>query len=87
MAAVSTTKMTSKGQIVIPEEIRKKLKLEAGSRFIVLGEKDVVILKSIAQPSIEEFSALISKARQQAKAAGFKKSDISQAIKNVRGKR
>ena len=87
MSTVSTTKMTSKGQIVIPEEIRKKLKLETGSRFIVLGEKDVVILKTIAPPSIEEFDTLLTKARQQAKAAGLKKSDISQAIKKVRGKR
>ena len=87
MSKVSTTKMTSKGQIVIPEEIRKKLKLETGSRFIVLGEKDVVILKTIAPPSIEEFDTLLTKARQQAKAAGLKKSDISQAIKKVRGKR
>ena len=40
---VSTTKMSSKGQVVIPEQIRTQLDLEAGSRFVVVGDKDVVI--------------------------------------------
>jgi len=43
MKSISTTKMSSKGQVVIPEEIRKKLGLESGSRFMVVGDKDVVI--------------------------------------------
>ena len=45
MANVSTTKMSSKGQVVIPENIRKQLNLKAGAQFVVVGEKDVVILK------------------------------------------
>jgi len=44
MANVATTKLSSKGQVVIPENIRKKLKLEVGAQFVVLGDKDVVIL-------------------------------------------
>ncbi|NIR47056.1 AbrB/MazE/SpoVT family DNA-binding domain-containing protein [candidate division KSB1 bacterium] len=31
--------MSSKGQVVIPEEIRKRLGLKAGSQFIVVGIK------------------------------------------------
>jgi len=87
MANIATTKMSSKGQIVIPENIRKKLKLKAGSRFVVVGEKDVVILKSISPPSLDEFDSLIAKARKQGKEAGIKKSDIKDAIKKARGVR
>ena len=86
MANVSTTRMSSKGQVVIPENIRKNLNLKAGAQFIVVGEKDVVILKSITPPSIEEFDQLIAKAQQDGKKAGLKKTDISEAIKKVRGK-
>jgi AbrB family looped-hinge helix DNA binding protein len=50
MANIATTKMSSKGQVVIPEVIRKRLDLKAGSQFIVVGEKDVAIFKSISQP-------------------------------------
>ena len=87
MANVSTTKMSSKGQIVIPENIRKQLNLKAGSLFVVVGEKDVVILKSIAPPSLDEFGALITEARKKGKLAGIKKSDIDDAILKARGKK
>jgi len=86
MSTVSTTKMSSKGQIVIPEEIRNKLDLKTGSRFVVLGEKDIVILKTISSPHIKEFDSLIKKARKQARIAGLKKSDIGPAISKIRGK-
>jgi AbrB family looped-hinge helix DNA binding protein len=62
--------MSSKGQVVIPKEIRQKLNLVSGSRFVVLGEDDVVIMKAISPPSIKEFNTLIKKARTQAKAKG-----------------
>jgi AbrB family looped-hinge helix DNA binding protein len=81
---LSTTKMTSKGQVVIPEEIRKRLKLDAGARFVVVGEKDVVILKTIAEPPIDDFEGLIDRARQQGKQADLTRSDIAATIKNVR---
>ena len=78
--------MSSKGQVVIPEDIRKRLKLKEGSQFIVIGEKDVVILKSIRPPSIKDFDEIIAEARKQAKKSGMKRSDISAAIAKVRDK-
>lgn len=84
MAPLATTKMSSKGQIVIPEDIRRRLGLKTGAQFIVVGKNDVVILKSIAQPSMSEFDQLISDARKQARKAGMKKSDITSVIQKVR---
>ena len=85
MANVSTTKMSSKGQVVIPENIRKQLNLKAGVQFVVVGEKDVVILKTIAPPPLDEFDALIADARKKGKQAGLTKSDIKDAISKARG--
>jgi len=87
MANVSTTKMSSKGQVVIPENIRKQLNLKVGSQFVVVGEKDVVILKNISSPSLDEFGDLIAEARKKGKQAGIKKTDINNAILKVRGKK
>jgi AbrB family looped-hinge helix DNA binding protein len=84
MAPLATTKMSSKGQIVIPEDIRRRLGLKTGAQFIVVGKNDVVILKSIAQPSMAEFDQLISDARKQARKVGMKKSDIASIIQKVR---
>jgi AbrB family looped-hinge helix DNA binding protein len=64
MAKAATTKMSSKGQVVIPDDIRKRLKLEPGARFVVVGDKDVVILKHISPPAIEDFFELIAEARK-----------------------
>lgn len=50
MAGYSTTKMSSRGQVVIPEEIRENLHLKEGDQFVVIGKGDTVILKSITPP-------------------------------------
>ncbi len=84
MANLATTKMSSKGQIVIPEEIRKRLNLKTGAQFVVVGDNDVVILKNITPPSIKDFDKLIAKARTAGKHAELKKTDITKAIKKVR---
>jgi AbrB family looped-hinge helix DNA binding protein len=70
--------------VVIPEDVRQRLGLKAGDQFIVVGEGDVVILKTIASPSMKDFDALVSKARSQARRAGMKPKDIAAAIKKVR---
>lgn len=84
---VSTTKMSTKGQIVIPEEIREQLNLSVGSQFIVIGGSDSIILKTIETPSPERFRKLCSSVRSAAKKSGLKQKDIADAIKKVRYKK
>ncbi len=87
MSKPETTKMSSKGQIVIPENIRDRLGLKPGEQFVVVGEDDVVILKKIAPLSMADFGELITTARQQARKAAMKRSDISTAVGAARGRR
>ncbi len=84
MATVATTKLSSKGQVVIPEDVRKALGLEVGAQFVVMGDGDVVILKKIETPGRREFLALAAKARRQARRAGMKPSDVREAVRSVR---
>lgn len=86
MAELATTKLSSKGQVVIPEDVRQRLGLKAGDQFIVVGEGDVVILKTISPPSMKDFNFLVSKARSQARRAGMKPQDVTAAIKKVRAR-
>ena len=85
MAELATTRMSSKGQVVIPEDIRKRMNLGTGSQFVVVAGKDAVILKTISPPSMDEFDGLIRKARQQARKVGMRQSDIKKAIAEARG--
>lgn len=87
MENLATTRMSSKGQIVIPETIRRQLNLQAGAQFIVVGGDDVVILKAITMPDMDAFDDLIQQARQQAKATGLKRSDVTKAIARARSKK
>ena len=87
MAGVTTTKMSSKGQVVIPEKIRERLGLKAGSQFVVVGDKDTVILKSISPPSMKEFDELIAATRGQARRAGMRRADIGAVVAAARRSR
>ena len=84
MSTLATTRMSSKGQVVIPEAIREELGLEAGAQFVVVGQRDAIILKSISPPSLAEFKGMLKTAREQARKAGLKKSDVAAAIRKVR---
>ena len=84
MADAATTKLSSKGQVVIPEEVRNRLGLEPGAQFVVLGDRDVVILKVIQPPKMSEFSEIVGRARRAAKKAGMKKTDLAKAVRKAR---
>ncbi len=84
MAAYATTRLSSKGQIVIPEDVRKDLGLTEGDQFVVIGQGDAVILKIITPPKLEDFQKLLSQARVVVKKAGIKRTDLKSAIVKVR---
>jgi AbrB family looped-hinge helix DNA binding protein len=84
MVKPSTTKLSSRGQVVIPEEIRNRLGLEPGAQFVVIGEGDVVVLKALKPPKMREFKALLDKVQKAAKAAGVTPADVEKAIREVR---
>ena len=87
MSDAATTRLSSKGQIVIPEEIRDKLGLKPGAQFVVVGDKDVVILKVIQTPDMAEFRDVVNRARKAAKKSGMIRPDVDRAIKRVRKKK
>ena len=84
---VETTRMSSRGQVVIPEEIRTRLGLKTGDRFLVMGDKDVVILKTLSTLPTGEFDEMIKEARKKGMAAGLKRADVTRAIAKTREQR
>jgi len=84
MAAYATTRLSSRGQVVIPEEVRNDLGLKEGDQFVVIGQGDAVILKVIAPPKLRDFQGLLSRARAEAKRAEIKRADVKRAIAKAR---
>jgi bifunctional DNA-binding transcriptional regulator/antitoxin component of YhaV-PrlF toxin-antitoxin module len=69
---------------VIPESVRERLALKPGTQFVVIGDADVVILKTIAPPALSDFTKLVARARRQARLAGVRKADVTRVVKEVR---
>ena len=44
---IDVTKVSDKGQVVIPKEIRDKLGFVEGSRLIVVATEDAVVLQKV----------------------------------------
>ena len=82
-----TTRMSSRGQVVIPERIREQLQLEPGAEFVVVAKDDVLLFQRLSSPSWEQFDSLIREARRQARRAGVTIRDVRQAVAKARGAR
>jgi AbrB family looped-hinge helix DNA binding protein len=78
--AIETIKMSSKGQIVIPQSLRENLGMDAGSLFAVYGEHDTLVLKRINTPSKEslmnDLQSLAEKSKKRLQAQGISEKDI-----------
>lgn len=87
MEKIEITRLSSKGQVVLPQDIRDRLHLEEGQRFVVLGSGDTVVLKRLEMPSFAGAQALVYKSRALAKKAKFSLKQVKEAIKSARAKR
>ena len=88
---IEIARMSSKGQVVIPQEIRNEVKAGAGTTFAVIGSGDTITLKKIFVPSKEnvlkgiiEFS---KKSRKRLEALGIQEADIPRIVEESRRKR
>ena len=83
-----TIKMSSRGQIVIPQDIREELKASEGTIFSVVSAKDAIILKKILTPSkeelIKELGAIALEGRKRAEKLGIKESNVPELIQRAR---
>jgi len=58
-------KVSSKGQIVIPKEIRKKLGVKGGEKLLVLTRNGDILLRKTEEISIEDIAKKIEKATEE----------------------
>ena len=54
-------KVSSKGQIVIPKEVRKKLGVKGGEKLLVLTRDGDILLRKTKELSLEEIGERIDK--------------------------
>ena len=81
---VETIRMSSKGQIVIPQDIRNEIGSGEGTVFAVFGSEDTIILKKVDTPSreklIEELSKIAKAGKVRLEKLGIKEKDIPKIV-------
>ncbi len=73
---VELTTTSPKGQVVIPQSIREKLDVKAGTKFAVYGRGDTIIFKKVEMPTLEDFEKLVDFGVEFAKKKGIRKEDV-----------
>ncbi|MCM1047799.1 MAG: AbrB/MazE/SpoVT family DNA-binding domain-containing protein [Clostridiales bacterium] len=79
--------VSSKGQISLPVNIRKLLSIDTGDKLVAYTSGDVIMLKTLKLPSVEEFEASLDEAREWAMSVGYNENDVDDIIKSVRKKK
>lgn len=79
--------VSSKGQVVLPANLRRKLSIKSGDHLAVYASGDVIMLKKIEMPKDEDFKSLLDEAQAWAKSVGYQESDVNDAIATVRARK
>ena len=77
---------SSKGQIVLLAEMRKRLSIGSGAKLVACGSGDVIMLKPITIPTERDFSERLDEAREWEASVGYQEADVNDIIKEVRKK-
>ena len=76
--------VSSKGQIVLPIEIRKALSIKTGDKLAIYAIDDVIMLKAVKVPTVEDFKLKLDEAAKWAEEVGYAEKDVNEIIKDYR---
>ena len=83
--ALELTRLSERGQIVIPTEIRRSMHLKEGERFIVMGLEDTIVLRKLELSKERlKLKDLLQKSRKRARKVGFSEREIERLIAKTR---
>lgn len=84
MKTLEVTSLSSKGQIVIPKNIREELGIKEGTKFIVLTNSGNLLLKKVEEPNLSEFESLLNESRQIGRRKMQLKNKVEKIIADIR---
>jgi len=75
-------RVSSKGQVVIPAELRRILDISEGDELYVFGKDDALVMKKIEKENLErEFDEIVKPIRAKVKELGITRKDLEKEIK------
>lgn len=83
MAISEVVKITSKGQLTLPIEIRKELSLDKDSHLYVAKLGNIIVMKRVEELSLDEISKIL---RSLAKERGITRDFLVKEVEKVKEK-
>lgn len=77
------TTVSEKGQVVIPQSLRKEMRIRPRTKFLVFGRGDTVIMKRLELPDVKHEWAEIFKMMDR-KDLGLSEQEVQEEIDAVR---
>ena len=82
---IQLTRISEKGQVVIPSSLRKAMGIKRSDQFLVFGEEGTVILKKLDPEALKQsLDELARPLRRAAKDLGVTRAEVRKAVKDVR---
>lgn len=83
--ALELTRLSQKGQVVIPSQVRRKMGLKEGTKFLVVGLEDIIVLRKLELSEEKlKLKKLLAEARSSAKTHGLTEKEIERLVHAVR---
>lgn len=76
--------VSTKGQIALPVSMRRDLDIDAGDKLVAYTSGDVIMLKVLKIPKLDEFEQALNEAQEWAKEVGYVENDVNDIIKESR---
>jgi len=77
----AVTKISTKGQIVIPSGVRRRLRIKDGDTLLMLAADDSIILKKVSAKTFEQLARPIW---QKARELGLSEREVDEIIKEAK---
>ncbi|MFA7707950.1 MAG: hypothetical protein WCX73_03300 [Candidatus Pacearchaeota archaeon] len=85
---IDMIRMSSKGQIVIPQNIRTDICASEGTMFAIVSGRDSIILKKVTTPSKEdlifELGKIAKEGARRAQKLGIEEKDVPNLVHKAR---
>ena len=85
--SIEVITVSTKGQIALPAEIRKRMSINQGDKFAVYDAGDTILLKRLSVPTEEEFKQWLEAASEWATSTVLTEAQVSDIIKEYRAEK
>jgi AbrB family looped-hinge helix DNA binding protein len=79
---IKVTKVSAKGQVVIPKDLRERMNLKEGDTLLIYSKDSMLVMRKVARRETI-LSAIAEPVRKNVRKLGITRNDVSEAIRQA----